>query len=221
MKRLLNFSGKGGCGKTHLSRHLAVAAALAGLRVVTVDFDPQRGLSKWITRRSDDLVRIDNLEQEWADAKEVIEFDGDYEIMIIDTPAFHGYANETEHLANLIHGADLILIPSRPTIDDADSSVPMMGYVVDALRVRGRGSAAFVLNAVKPNVSILEIEREMTKVGEICPIRIGDRTDYARAAKMGKTILDLPRTRTNDRAHDEILGVWDFSCRKMEMSHGA
>lgn len=216
MKRLLNFSGKGGCGKTHLSRHLAVAAALAGLRVVTVDFDPQRGLSRWITRRPDWLVRIDNLEQEWDDAKEVIDFNGDYDVMIIDTPAFHGYREETEHLANLIHQMDLILIPSRPTIDDADSSVPMMEYVV-----RGGGSAAFVLNAVKPNVGIMDIERMLTKVGEICPIRIGDRTDYARAAKSGLTILDIPRTKANDRAHDEILGVWDFSCRKMEMSHGA
>lgn len=194
---------------------------MAGLRVVTVDFDPQRGLSRWITRRPDGLVRIDNLEQEWADAKEVIGVGGDYDIMIIDTPAFHGYANETEHLANLIHGADLILIPSRPTIDDADSSVPMMGYVANVLEERGTGAAAFVLNAVKPNVGIMDIERLLTKVGEICPIRIGDRTDYARAAKVGLTILDLPRTKTNDRAHEEILGVWDFSCRKMGVSHGA
>lgn len=216
MKRLLNFSGKGGCGKTHLSRHMAVAAALEGLRVVTVDFDPQRGLSRWITRRPDVLVKISNLEQEWADAKEVVEFDGDYDVMVIDTPAYHGYREETEHLANLIHGVDLILIPSRPTIDDADSSIPMMEYVV-----RGGGSAAFVLNAVKPNVGIMDIERLLTKVGEICPIRIGDRTEYARAAKGGLTILDLPRTRTNDRAHEEILGVWDFSCRRMGLRHAA
>lgn len=216
MKRLLNFSGKGGCGKTHLSRHLAVAAALEGLRVVTVDFDPQRGLSRWITRRPDALAKISNLEQEWADAKEIIEFDADFDVMIIDTPAYHGYREETEHLANLIHGVDLILIPSRPTIDDADSSIPMMEYVI-----RGGGSAAFVLNAVKPNVGIMDIERLLTKVGEICPIRIGDRADYARAAKEGKTILDLPRTRTNDRAHEEILGVWDFACRKMGLSHAA
>lgn len=216
MKRLLNFSGKGGCGKTHLARHLAVAAALEGLRVVTVDFDTQRGLSRWASRRPEALTKISNLEQQWSDAKEVIEFAGDFDVMIIDTPAFHGYAEETEHLANLIHGADLIFIPSRPTIDDADSSVPMMQYVM-----RGGYVAAFVLNAVKPNVDIVDIERLLTRVGDICPTRIADRADYARAAKLGLTILDTPRTRKNDRAHEEILGVWDFACRKMGIPHGA
>jgi chromosome partitioning protein len=216
MKRLLSFSGKGGCGKTHLSRHLAVAAALDGMRVVTVDVDPQRGLSHWKVRRPEASVKIENLEARWADAEEIIGFAEEYDLMIIDTPAYQGEHDQPEHLRTLIHGADLILIPARPTIDDADSAVPMMRFVVE-----DGGQAAFVLNAVKPNVGIMDIERMMNKVGEICPIRIADRTDYARAAKDGLTVLDLPRTKKNDKAHEEILGVWDYACRKMRLFHAA
>lgn len=215
MKRLLSFSGKGGCGKTHLSRHLAVAAALGGMRVVTVDVDPQRGLSHWRVRRPEASVKIDNIEAKWADAREIVEFDGDYDLMIIDTPAYQGDNDQPACLRTLIHGADLILVPARPTIDDADSAVPMMRVVMS-----DDTPAAFVLNAVKPNVDILDIERMMTRVGEICPIRIADRADYARAAKSGLTILDMPRTRKNDKAFQEILGVWDFASRKMGVAHG-
>jgi chromosome partitioning protein len=216
MKRLLSFSGKGGCGKTHLSRHMAVAAAMGGMRVATVDLDPQRGLSHWNVLRPDSSIKIDNYEQRWADAPEIVSMDEGYDLMIIDTPAYQGDHDQPEHLRTLIHGADLILIPARPTIDDADSAVPMMRFVVE-----DGCQAAFVLNAVKPNVGIMDIERMMTRVGDICPIRIADRTDYARAAKDGLTILDVPRTKKNDKAHEEMLGVWDYASRKMGVSHGA
>jgi chromosome partitioning protein len=216
VKRLLSFSGKGGCGKTHLSRHLAVAAALDGLRVITVDIDPQRGLSHWRVRRPSSSVRIENMEARWTDAEEIVGFDEDYDLMIIDTPAYQGENDQPTHLRTLIHGADLILIPARPTIDDADSAVPMMRFIMD-----DGVQAAFVLNAVKPNVGIMDIERMMNRVGEICPIRIADRTDYARAAKAGLTVLDMPRTRKNDKAHEEILGVWDYARRKLRFVHAA
>lgn len=216
MKRLLSFSGKGGCGKTHLSRHLAVAAALEGIRVVTVDVDPQRGLSHWAMRRADSLARIDTQEASWQDSKEIVALDDGYGLMIIDTPAYQGDSDQPEHLKRLIRNADLVLIPARATIDDADSAVPMMRFLASS-----GAPAAFVLNAVKPNVGTLDIERMMTKVGEICPIRIADRADYASVAKSGRTILDVPRTRKNDRAHEEILGVWDFAKRRMGMSHGS
>ena len=214
MRRLLNFSGKGGCGKTHLSRHMAVAAALNGLRVVTVDVDPQRGLSRWVVRRPDSLVKIHNFESKWGEAQDILAHDDGSDLMIIDTPAYQG--DHDPELATLIHGVDLILMPSRPTIDDADSAVPMMQTVSSM-----GGNAAFVLNAVKPRETITDIIRMMTKVGEICPIRIFDRADYRHAAKQGLTILDIQRTKKNDQAHEETLGVWDFARRKMGMNHGA
>jgi chromosome partitioning protein len=216
MKRLLCFSGKGGCGKTHLSRHIAVAAALAGHRVVTVDFDPQKGLSHWWDRRPERLPKIVNMEAGWPDAAELMEMDGPYDLMVIDTPAYHGYADQPEHLKRLLKGAHLILIPARPTIDDADSAVPMMELVK-----RDGIPAAFVLNAVKPNVTILNIERRFNKAGSICPIRIADRWEFSRVAEEGMTVLDTPRTKKNDKAFEEILGVWDYAARRLEMNgHG-
>lgn len=216
MKRLLSFSGKGGSGKTHLSRHMAVAAANEGYKVVTVDFDPQKGLSKWWDRRPDRLVKIVNMEADWPAAEDLMAWTGDFDLMVIDTPAYHGYADQPKHIKTLIQGADLILIPARPTIDDADSAVPMMEFVA-----RNDIPAAFVLNAIKPRVRIMKIERMLTKAGEICPIRMSDRTDFARVAEDGMTILDTLRTKQTDQAHEEILGVWDFARRKMGLAHVA
>lgn len=195
---------------------MAVAAALEGIRVVTVDVDPQRGLSHWFVRRPESLVRIDNLEASWQDSKEIVEHDEGHGIMIIDTPAYQGDNDQPAHLGRLIHSADLVLIPSRATIDDADSAIPMMRFLTS-----NGVPAAFVLNAVKPNVATLDIERMMTRVGEICPIRIADRADYASVAKLGMTVLDTQRTKKNDRAHEEILGVWDFARRRMGLGHAA
>src|SRR5690349_20440753 len=51
VKRVLVSSPKGGSGKTELSKGLAVAAAMSGLNVAVVDFDPQKSLFEWWQRR--------------------------------------------------------------------------------------------------------------------------------------------------------------------------
>lgn len=218
--RLMIFNGKGGCGKTNLARHMAVAAAMDGLKVATVDFDPQRGLSQWWGRRPASAKPIKNFEASWEDAEELIglgnmlDDDGPYDITIIDTPAYGGYSGQEKCLKLLMKGANAILMPSRPTSDDADSAIPMM-----KLARREAAPSAFVLNATIPQANILKIKRRLNDTGEMCPIEIGHRTIFANAADDGKTVFDLPKTAKITLAVEEMLGVWSYARRQMGMTN--
>ena len=51
MRSIAFVTQKGGSGKTTLAASLAVAAADAGERVITLDLDPQASLVRWGERR--------------------------------------------------------------------------------------------------------------------------------------------------------------------------
>jgi len=222
-KRLLICSPKGGCGKTNTSRNLAVAAALDGLKVVTVDFDQQRTLSLWWARRKRPLVEIVNYEATLTDVDDVLALD-EGDLLILDSPPNH--EGVEGGLQKLVAASDFILVPTRPTNDDAQSAIPLMKFIR-----RNNKEAAFVLNAVKPRVNLKKVKDKLDAAGPICPIEIGDRIDYPNAADDGLGIIEA-KTRSPEGA-DEVRGVWGFVKRRiwtqagdgaqprMEAAHGA
>src|SRR3712207_3817962 len=135
-KRLLICSPKGGCGKTNTCRNIAAAAALDGKSVVTVDFDQQHTLSLWWSRRKRSLVQIVNYEATLADVEDVLCLD-EGDLIILDTPPNH--EGVEAGLQKLIAAADYILVPTRPTSDDAQSAIPLMKFIR-----RNSKAAAFV-----------------------------------------------------------------------------
>src|SRR4051812_13586966 len=74
MRVILVSSPKGGVGKTSISRNLAVAAAMGGLRVATLDFDAQGTLTKWWSKRTENVVSIEHYEGELKNYR--AEFEG-------------------------------------------------------------------------------------------------------------------------------------------------
>ena len=52
MRTIALLTQKGGTGKTTLAASLAVAAAIAGERVIALDLDPQGSLTRWGERRA-------------------------------------------------------------------------------------------------------------------------------------------------------------------------
>ena len=149
MRRIILASPKGGAGKTTLCRNLAATAAAEGLRVAIGDLDPQRTLTKWWRRRKSSERPMQHYELSMEDAN-VLAGDGaveDCDVFLIDTPpAIEAYPTPLRHL---IDAADFIVVPSRPTLDDAESAAPFM----QVLRRRKR-PAAFVINAVKPRTRV-------------------------------------------------------------------
>jgi chromosome partitioning protein len=201
MKRIVCASPKGGSGKTTLARNLAASAAAMGLQVATADLDPQRTLTRWWNRRGKKERPITHYEVTYDDADALAE-DGSIDpcdVVFMDTPP--SVEANPEPIRRLLDAANFVVVPVRPSLDDAESAVPFM-----ALLRRRKRPATFVLNAVKPRVNIIAVKSYLVKAGDLCPVEIGDRTDYMRGAEHGVGVADLgdhPGAR-------EMAGVWSF-----------
>jgi chromosome partitioning protein len=199
--RILAASPKGGCGKTTLTRNIAVAAVRDKVKVATADLDPQATLTIWSRRRPQDELAIPHYRVAWNDTDALLDDDElqMHEAILIDTPP--SIETQPKAFSKLLSAADLVLVPCRPTFDDAESAAPFLKH----LHNDGR-HAVVVLNFVKPRVNTNAVKSYLLEHGEICPIEIADRTDYARAGAKGLGLLDVP----NHVGGDEIQGVWRF-----------
>ena len=214
LKRVFFSSPKGGVGKGTLARNLAVAAAHEGLSVATVDLDPQASLTIWSRRRPKTLPAITHYRVAWDDADALLddgEFPG-FDILIIDTPP--SIEAQPTAFGKLIDAADLVVVPCRPTFDDAESVGPYLRH----LRKHKRPAVA-ILNCVKPRVNIRAVKAYLMDAGELCPMEIADRTDYARAGEKGMGLIDV----ANHPNAEEITAVWLHIKARLwkEALHGA
>ena len=201
VKRLLFCSPKGGCSKTNLTRNLAAAASYEKTKIATADLDPQATLTIWSRRRPSDVPAIPHYRVLWEDADALLD-DGElaaYDTIMIDTPP--SIETQPAAFSRLLSAASLVIVPCRPTFDDAESAAPLLKH----LRDQGR-QAVVVLTFVKPRVNTNAVKSYLIDYGEICPIEIADRTDYARAGAKGLGLVDLP----GHVGEEEIKGVWRF-----------
>ena len=63
-----------------------------------------------------------------------------------------------------------------------------------------------VLNFIKPRVSVNPVKSFLLEAGELCPVEVADRTDYARAGAKGLGLIDVP----GHAGADEMQAVWRF-----------
>ena len=184
-----------------ITRNLSVAAVRDEIKIATADLDPQATLTIWSRRRPANAPPIPHYKLAWADADALLDDDelSAHDAILIDTPP----SIETQPVAfsKLLSVANLVLVPCRPTFDDAESAAPFLKH----LRDEGK-RAVVVLNFVKPRVNINTVKVYLLEHGEICPVEIADRTDYARAGARGLGLLDVP----GHVGADEVRGMWLF-----------
>jgi chromosome partitioning protein len=201
VKRVLVASPKGGVSKSNLTRNLAVAAVRDGIKVSTADLDPQATLTIWSRRRPTTFPTIPHYRVTWDDVDALLD-DSELqtcELVMIDTPP--SIESQPAAFSKLLTVADLVIVPCRPTFDDAESAAPFLKH----LREEGR-RAIVVLTFVKPRVNMGAVKSYLLEYGELCPIEIADRTDYARAGAKGLGLMDL----SGHVGADEVRGVWVF-----------
>ncbi len=202
MKRLLISGPKGGIGKTTISRNIAVAGALAGFSVATLDLDMQRGLTKWFSKRPDDMASITHFEATMltSDVQDALAGIVGFDLLIIDTPP--SIEDHPESFKILAGAADFIIVPTGSSDDDLDSVRPWMQFV------KSTGArAAFVLNRVKPRATgFIEAKSILVQTGHLCPIEVPDYEDIAFSGNRGIGLLELKRA----KGADHIGGVWHY-----------
>jgi chromosome partitioning protein len=205
MRTIVVYSPKGGTGKTTVARHLAVAAAMAGKSVATLDTDPQGTLTSWWGRRPSTVAAIQHfrvLLKEIDSPPEPIE---GVDLLIIDTPtAVEAFAKQTEYLLSI---ADLVLTPTTATGEDVESVTSAMRHIQSHRR-----PAAFVLNRVKPRVKeSTAARRALAGKGDVVPVDLPDRAEVYRTYPLGLAVQEMAR---GDCA-DDFDALWAYVAAKL------
>ena len=205
MKVIAVLMQKGGSGKTTLVQSLAVAAKNAGQSVAVIDLDPQATACKWGDRRNADPVIISiqpaRLPQALKTARE-----GGADLVIIDTPP-----RAADAAMAAAQAADLILIPSRPTINDLETIATTHSLINGA---GAKAKVAVILNDIPPQgQQRQQAEDAIRDMGlPVLPVALGHRTAYTHAAALGLTAQEYD---ANGKAAEEIKQVYKFTCKLM------
>jgi chromosome partitioning protein len=206
-KRVLVSGPKGGIGKTTLSRNIGVAAALHGLRVATLDLDPQRSLTLWYGKRPDEMAEIAHFQAGMVpkDIREALVGINGYDLLVIDTPP--SIEDHPEVFKMLIVVTDLAIIPTGQSSDDVDIVLPWMAFMR-----RFGVNAWYVLNRVKPRTrGFTEAQTKLLKAGRICAVELPDYEDVQFSASRGLGLLEL----RNAKGGEHISGIWSFVAQEL------
>ena len=119
-----------------------------------------------------------------------------FDLCIIDTPPA-----ASEWLREVLHVADLVLIPVRPSPDDLRS----VGATLAAVN-KAAMPFAFVLSQT-PRARITgEAVRVLAQHGRLAPVNIAQRVAYAETAATGQGVTETKDT----EAGAEIVAVWEY-----------
>ncbi len=205
-------SQKGGAGKTTIAVHLAVAAAIAGERVVIIDTDPQGSAMSWgrSRARTEQTTRVDVQKAsalELLDLCRRMEADG-FSVAIVDTEPKTGLA-----ASRALELANLALMPLRPSAFDVDA----IGATATLVRATDVPAAAWIINACPPRAPEIAQTRDVLHEYEF-PIagELGERRAYRRAVASGRSVLEFE---PNGSASDEIRALWSWCHATMQPNH--
>jgi chromosome partitioning protein len=204
--RILSLIGqKGGCGKSTLAVHLAVAAQRAGLAVAIIDLDPQASALKWQGRRQ---------AHGQPSGPEVIGAAGGalpgllklarangVDLCILDTPP---HTDATGIAA--ASAANVVLLPCRTSALDLDALADTFAVLKLAPAVRAR--TKIVLNAVPPRGRAAdEVAAGLLEWAPVAPVRIGSRAAYSLAWNEGRSVEEYE---PNGKASNEIKALYEW-----------
>ncbi|MCP1975548.1 MULTISPECIES: ParA family protein [Bradyrhizobium] len=195
---------KGGSGKSTLAVGIAVAAMANGERVAIVDADPQGTISKWRERRGHPYPRIVRV----ADPAGIegalvnLEAEGIW-LTVIDTAATNNAL-----AMRAIAGADLCLIPARPSLADIEAAIPTL---IAIRRLNRR--FAFVLNQTPPRgCRVSEAATSLNSLGVLALPCIGQRNDHQDALGAGLGVTEFSQ---EGRASEEVCELWRWILKKL------
>jgi chromosome partitioning protein len=203
VKILVCSSGKGGSGKTCLTRNLAAFAAHAGLRVATLDLDPQQGLTNWFGVRPDEAIAIPNVTvplSELSRALESVKALGELDLVMVDTPP--GVDASPTEMRELLLMADFVLVPTGQGAGDLRSVIEWMRFIR-----REQRPSAFVLNlTMRTAGSFDRAKQRLIEAGDLCPFDVRLYESIRVSDEIGPSVLEMKGA--NGLA--DIRGVWGF-----------
>lgn len=197
MKTIVITSQKGGSGKTTLAAHLAVEAERVGdAPAWVIDTDKQGTLSLWHERREAETPqRADVPFPRLAAGLQTLADRGAAYCFIDTAPTI------SDQSTALLHLADLVLVPVRPSPADLWA----VAETVELVKQTGK-PFLFVITQAKPQASITaQTIAALSQHGRVAQAFIADRVPYAVAMTGGRT---APELAAKSPAADEIASLW-------------
>lgn len=188
-------SQKGGVGKSTLARAIACEAQKAELSVKVADFDLQQGtFSKWHQRRLQaDLNEIGSVEM-FKSVKAALEAADGFDLMIMD-----GEGRASEKTLEIAKVADLVIIPCGVSNDDTEPTCELAKALVD--KGISRSKIVVTLSRVGSDASANRAREDIQARGfTVVDGYIPEKTSYADAQYVGKSILETRHKSVNDKS---------------------
>ena len=217
-KRLTVATSKGGVAKSTTVRNLAAAAAAEGKRVACVDFDTQRSLSEFFDRRPDEARQIDIFTATMPEVQ-LLHKITDYDVVMIDTPPLtteNGDVDQVrnsermKHTLSLLQLSDFVLVPTLQQLDDIASTEKWL-FMLRQLTIK----SATLLSATNRRSTSFEIaRRQLTRLGNVCPIDIPRYEDIPAAAERGLGACEVKRA----KGAEDFKAVWSYLKIQLEIA---
>ena len=185
---------KGGVSKTSLTAHIAVVAS-ASHSVILVDADPQHSLTDWWNDREAATPALMDVPVGHL-SRELAKVEGQDGLVMVDTPAF-----DSGIVASVIHDADLVVIPVKPSPHDLRS----IAVTVEAVQKAGKPYLFVITQAVGGASLTTQARTVLAESGAVADTVMHNRVAYAGAMTDGRTVQE---TEPHGKAAVEIAAIY-------------
>jgi chromosome partitioning protein len=196
--RVCVINGKGGCGKTTVSTHLAAALAASGLNTLLVDLDRHRGASRWHQVRPKTAAKLGLTD--WK--KEFGAVPKGVQRVLIDCPA----SLRLPQVREIVAESDLLIVPLLPSIFDQHATKLFLQRLQKIKKVRtGRKELLIVHNRCRErSPASRQLDEYLAALGHEAFAHISDRSLYPQLAAEGLTVFD-GKTKPVQRLQEEWM----------------
>jgi chromosome partitioning protein len=179
---------KGGVGKTTIAINVAATLAVAGVRVLLVDADPQASALSWSSlRERDPLFAVVGMARPTLQ-REIPVIAAKFDVVIIDGPPGINDLGRAAILAS-----DLVLIPVQPSPYDVWAATETVQQIREARQFRDGLKAAFIVNRKIANTAIARQAAITLAQFEDLPVlatALNQRVIYAESAAHGLAVIE-------------------------------
>ena len=180
-KHVCVINWKGGCGKTTIATHLAVALASSGLETGLADYDRQETAKLWEKLRPKDAVAVSliNWRNDFGRSPDSLQR------LIVDCP-------RTKRVRAIIAESNIAVVPILPSIFDEMATLAFLKRLEAIKSVRKhKKRVLLVANRYRTDRSASRrLEEFLLSEGLLLTARIPEREIYSDLARDGLTVFD-------------------------------
>jgi chromosome partitioning protein len=209
-KRICVINWKGGCGKTTVAAHLAVALSASGLETGLADYDRQETARLWKKRRPKDAAAVSLLDwrQDFGKCPDSLQR------LVVDCPP----SLASKRVRAIVTASDVAVVPMLPSYFDEMATLRFVKRLESIKSIRnGKKPVLLIANRYRAGRrGSQRLEEFVANEGLLLTARIPERELYADLARVGLTVFDRHNKITLEQQR-----AWLPLVQAVEMRSGA